>query len=150
MKSISLIVVALLVLSTGNMATADSAVFTRKNFGYLVLATGGWYLKEAFEARGEADKFDDRYKATDPTDRQNREHYDSNRRRYQTRTRVTLALSAGSLLYSAYLICSKEKEELPMPEVGNGLIKAGDASVDLGIDPLEKRIQLVFKKSLGR
>ena len=147
--SLNMIITALLVLSASRSATAEDSFFSRKNFGYLSIAAGGWYLKEAFGARSEAGKFNDLYKATDPTDRPNRELYDSKRRRYRTRTKVMLGLSAGSLSYAVYLFRVKEKADLPLPELGEGLIKSGKTRVDLAIDPLERSIQVVFKRSLG-
>ena len=146
MKGISLLIAALLVLSAQHPLQAEDFLLSRKFFGYLALGAGGWYLKEAYDAQQEADKFDDRYKQTEPTDRPARELYDSNRRRYTTRTRVMLALSAGSLLYSVYLMRSQEKEELPLPRGGEGMINSKDMALDIEVGPLERRVEVMFKK----
>ena len=88
----------ILTLASLGEARADGPRLSRKVASYIALGAGGWLLSEAYQARREANRADERYeRAESKSDAQI--FYDE-RRRFDTRAVVMGAMGLGAVAWS--------------------------------------------------
>ena len=94
----NMLIVCILTLASLGEARADEPRLAHKVVRYLALGTGGWLLSEAYQARQEANRADERYeRAESSSDAQL--FYDE-RRRFDTRAVVMGAMGLGAVAWS--------------------------------------------------
>ncbi len=114
-----------------------------KFHGALMLGLGGVLVKEAFDAKKEANDAYDFYKQAG-TASLAREFYD-NSKRHDTRA-VVLGIAGGAaILFSVHLFM-KEDADLPPPKMSRGIVTIKGVALDVKGDVFQRKMQVQLKK----
>lgn len=118
-------------------------LMSKKFHGALVLGLGGLLVKEAFQAKGQANDAYDLYKATGEA-ASARAFYDDSKR-HDTRAAVYGVLGVGAIVYSVHLFL-KDDDQLPDPQMERGLLKVKGVSLDLDSNLMQGKMGLQLRK----
>ena len=149
MKAFFRLVVGLIVLTLLGGVTAPAQagdgnfLMNRKFHGMLVLGLGGFMIKEAVDAKREANDAYDFYKSAG-TSLVAREFYDDSKR-HDTRAVVLGVLGTGAVLYSMHLFF-KGEDGLPPPKMDRGIVNVKGVAVDLNGDLMRGQMQVQLKQ----
>lgn len=137
------VAVALLVGAPVQAAKKD-VLMSRKFHGAVLLGLGGFLIKEAVDARSDANDAYGFYKsAISPQVAQT--FYDDSKR-YDTRAAVLGILGVGAVLYSAHLFLKDGDDDLPQPKMDRDMVNVKGVGLDVGGDLMSGQMQVRLKK----
>ncbi len=140
-----LVVVALL-LSTAVPAQAVGKDFLMRSkfHGAMMLGLGGVLVKQAVDAKKEANDAYDLYKQAG-TSALAREFYD-NSKRHDTRAMVLGVAGGAAILFSVHLFFKEDESGLPPPKMDRGIVNIKGVAVDIKGDVFQRKMQVQLKK----
>jgi hypothetical protein len=142
----SLVVVVSLILASvvPSQAKPRDFLFSKKFHGIVSIGASAWFMKEAFDARKDANDNFDLYKQAISASKA-QELYDESRRK-DTRSAAMLGLGLGTLALSIHLLLSGNEEELAPAKTKSGLVELKGVAFDLAGDPLGRRVRVNLKR----
>ncbi len=133
----------LLSVAVPAQAVGRDFLLRSKFHGALMLGLGGLLIKEAVDAKKEANDTYDLYKQAG-TATSARDLYDSSKR-HDTRAAVLGVLGGAAILYSVHLFI-KEDADLPPPKLNRGLVNIKGVALDVKGDVFQRKMQVQLKK----
>lgn len=100
----------LLAVAVPTCADAGSFLYSKKFYGALSLGAGAFFFKEAYDARREASRNYDAYKAAGNSQQATVFYNES--KRGDTRMAIMLGLGAGTMAYGVYLLFMDKDDDL--------------------------------------
>ena len=140
------LVAAALILSLAVPAQAVGKDFLMRSkfHSALMFGLGGVLVKQAFDAKKEADDAYDLYKQAG-TSALAREFYD-NSKRHDTRAAVLGVAGGAAILFSVHLFLKEDESGLPPPKMNRGIVNIKGVALDIKGDVLQKKMQIQLKK----
>lgn len=117
---------------------------SRKFHGAVLLGLGGLMIKEAMDARSDANDAYAFYK-TAATPQVAQTFYDDSKR-YDTRAAIFAVLGTGAVLYSAHLLLKTGDDDLPPPKLDRDMVNVKGLGLDVGGDLMRGQMQVRLKK----
>ncbi len=142
--SMGLVVVALLLSMAVPAQAVDKDFLMRSKFhGALMLGLGGVLVKQAVDAKKEANDAYDLYKQAG-TSSLAREFYD-NSKRHDTRAAVLGVAGGAAILFSVHLFLKEDDSLLP-PKINRGIVNIKGVALDIKGDVFQRKMQVQIKK----
>lgn len=118
---------------------------SKRFYGIVALGAGSYFLKEAYDARKDANENYDAYKlAASP---ETAEYLYDRSKRNDTRSAVLLGLGLSSLAMSIHFFLSTDEDDLlPPPRMKRGLVEVKGVALDVGGDPWTMRMDVKLLK----
>lgn len=140
------LVVATLLLSMAVPAQAVGKDFLMRSkfHGAMMLGLGGVLVKQAVDAKKEANDAYDLYKQAG-TSALAREFYD-NSKRHDTRAMVLGVAGGAAILFSVHLFLKEDESGLPPPKMDRGIVNIKGVAVDIKGDVFQRKMQVQLKK----
>jgi hypothetical protein len=135
--------VALLALPAAANAKAGDFLLSKKFHGAVALGASIWSFKAAYDARKDANNFYDQYKVAG-TAQVARDTYDESKRN-DTKAALLLGVGIGTLAYAIHAYLA-EDDDLPAPEMREGLVGVKGIRLDVRSDPYRGGLRLDLKK----
>ena len=135
-----------LILSTAVPAQAVGKDFLMRSkfHGALMFGLGGVLVKQAFDAKKEANDAYTLYKQAG-TSTLAREFYD-NSKRHDTRAVVLGVAGGAAILFSVHLFLKEDESGLPPPEMNRGIVNIKGVALDIKGDVFQRKMQVQLKK----
>ncbi len=140
------LVAAALILSMAVPAQAVGKDFLMRSkfHSALMFGLGGVLVKQAFDAKKEANDAYDLYKqASNATDA--RSFYD-NSKRHDTRAAVLGVAGGATILFAVHLFMKEDESGLPPPKMERGIVNIKGVAVDIKGDVFQRKMQVQIKK----
>lgn len=140
------LVAAALILSMAVPAQAVGKDFLMRSkfHSALMFGLGGVLVKEAFDAKKEANDAYDLYKQAG-TSTLAREFYD-NSKRHDTRAAVLGVAGGAAILFSVHLFLKEDEGGLPPPKMDRGIVNIKGVALDIKGDVFQRKMQVQLKK----
>ncbi|MDE2698468.1 MAG: hypothetical protein OXI23_06335 [Gemmatimonadota bacterium] len=140
------LVAAALILSMAVPAQAVGKDFLMRSkfHSALMFGLGGVLVKQAFDAKKEANDAYDLYKQAG-TSALAREFYD-NSKRHDTRAAVLGVAGGAAILFSVHLFMKEDESGLPPPEINRGIVNIKGVALDIKGDVFQRKMQVQLKK----
>lgn len=140
------LVAAALLLSTAVPAQAMGKDFLMRSkfHSALMLGLGGILVKQAVDAKKEANDAYDLYKQAG-TSTLAREFYD-NSKRHDTRAMVLGVAGGATILFAVHLFLKEEEDGLPPPKMDRGIVNIKGVALDIKGDVFQRKMQVQLKK----
>lgn len=143
-SSLFLVVSLILASVVPSQAKARDFLFSKKFHGFVSLGASAWFMKEAYDARKDAnDNFDLYKQAISAVKAQ--ELYDESKRK-DTRSAAMLGLSIGTLALSIHLLLSYNDDELAPAKKKNGIVEMKGVAFDVAGDPVSRKVRVKLKR----
>jgi len=145
-SGLSIVLIVALVLAIGSPVSAGGTdlLMSAKLHGALALTASGVLLKEAYDARKDANSNYDQYRIATSTQLAS-ELYDESKRN-DTRSLLLLGGGLGSFALAIHLFMSGNDDDLPLPELNKGIVQVKGIAVDIKGDPILGKLQVNLMK----
>ena len=142
---VGLVAAALLLgMAVPAQAVGKDFLMRSKFHGVIMLGLGGVLVKQAFDAKKEANDAYDLYKnASSSTSA--REFYD-NSKRHDTRAAVLGVAGGATILFAVHLFLKEDEGGLPPPEMNRGIVNIKGVALDIKGDVFQRKMQVQLKK----
>ena len=140
------LVAAALILSMAVPAQAVGKDFLMRSkfHSALMFGLGGFLVKEAVDAKKEANDAYDLYRQAG-TSALAREFYD-NSKRHDTRAAVLGVAGGAAILFSVHLFLKEDESGLPPPKMNRGIVNIKGVALDIKGDVFQRKMQVQLKK----
>ncbi len=140
------LVAAALILSMAVPAQAVGKDFLMRSkfHSALMFGLGGILVKQAVDAKKEANDAYDLYKQAG-TSTLAREFYD-NSKRHDTRAAVLGVAGGATILFAVHLFLKEEEDGLPPPKMDRGIVNIKGVALDIKGDVFQRKMQVQLKK----
>ncbi len=140
-----LVVVAMLLsMAVPAQAVGKDFLMRSKFHSALMLGLGGILVKQAVDAKKEANDAYDLYKQAG-TSALAREFYD-NSKRHDTRAAVLGVAGGATILFAVHLFMKEDESSLPPPKMNRGIVNIKGVAVDIKGDVFQRKMQVQLKK----
>ena len=140
------LVAATLILSLAVPAQAVGKDFLMRSkfHSALMFGLGGILVKQAVDAKKEANDAYDLYKQAS-TSTLAREFYD-NSKRHDTRAAVLGVAGGATILFAVHLFLKEDEGGLPPPKMDRGIVNIKGVALDIKGDVFQRKMQVQLKK----